>query len=234
MKEVVLYSYRIAIDYVFSGIPVEKTVVNTINPHSYVTAKADVAFKKALLSSDVLLPDGEGIVWAIKRRYGIHAQKIAGSDLHQMVLDKLNICGGRIFYLGASPETLSIIKSKMAGLYPNILVETYSPPYKESFSVEENQEMIRRINNFSPDILFVGMTAPKQEKWIDENKKQLNVKMISGIGAVFDFFAGTKKRPPQWMIKCKLEWLGRLLKEPKRMWRRNFVSTPLFIMDFLR
>ena len=94
--------------------------------------------------------------------------------------------------------------------------------------------MLEKVNKFKPDVLFVGMTAPKQEKWAFENKNKLNANVICSIGAVFDFYAGTTKRPPRWMINLRMEWLGRLLKEPKRMWRRYILSTPVFFIDIVR
>ena len=91
--------------------------------------------------------------------------------------------------------------------------------------------MVEAVNNFKPQILFVGMTAPKQEKWVYTHKSQLDAKIICSIGAVFDFYAGTVKRPGKFWIQLGLEWFPRLLREPKRLWRRNFVSTPLFLWD---
>ncbi len=233
MKEVSLHTYKVTMDYVFSEIPSEKTIVNTINPHSYITAKKDKLFAQALQNSDVLLPDGIGIIWAIKKKYGIQAEKVAGADFHEMILKKLNELHSKIFYLGGAKKTLTSIEKRIEKEFPNIQTSSYSPPFKDDFSNQENQEMVRLINDFNPDVLFVGMTAPKQEKWIENNKHHLNVKVISGIGAVFDFFGGTRKRPPQWMIHYNMEWLGRFLKEPRRMWKRNFISTPLFILEIL-
>ena len=141
----------------------------------------------------------------------------------------LNKVGGKCFYLGAQPETLAKIRAKLAMEYPQIKVETYSPPYKAQFSSEDNQQMYHAINAFEPDVLFIGMTAPKQEKWVEENKSFLNAKIICSIGAVFDFYSGNKKRPPLWMRNLGLEWFGRLLMEPKRLWKRYLVWTPRFI-----
>ena len=97
-----------------------------------------------------------------------------------------------------------------------------------------NQKMIEAINRVKPDVLWVGMTAPKQEKWIYQNKDKLDVKFIGAIGAVFDFYAGTKKRSQPFFQKIGLEWLPRLLGEPRRLWHRNFVSNPVFLMRVLR
>lgn len=208
-----------------------KKVVNTINPHSYVTAKSDKYFTEALMDSDILIPDGSGIVLAAKQIYKKSIKKIAGNDFHNFLLNKMNEKNGKIFYMGASQSTLDKIKEKMNLEYPNIIVESYSPPFKSVFSKEDNDIIISKINRFKPDILFIGMTAPKQEKWLHEHKSQLDFKVASSIGAVFDFFAGTVERPSKIWLDLHLEWLGRLLKEPKRMWRRNFISTPLFLLE---
>ena len=211
----------------------DKMIINTINPHSYVVSKNDPLFKQALKNSDVLIPDGSGIVLAANFLYKEKIKKIAGADLHEFLLQKIDNENGKVFYLGSSNYTLNKIKERIKKEYPNILVKTFSPPYKPEFNEEENLEMITKINSFKPDVLFVGMTAPKQEKWLETNKDKLNFKIAACIGAVFDFYAGTVKRPSQFWIDMHLEWLPRFLKEPKRLWRRNFISTPIFLKDLL-
>lgn len=209
----------------------KRQVINTINPHSYVTAKKDKYFFDALQDSDLLIPDGSGIVLAVSLINNQSIKKIAGADLHQYLLKNMDKTGGKVFYMGASQKTLDKIHEKVKIEYPNIIVESYSPPFKPEFTNEENQVIINKINDFNPDVLFIGMTAPKQEKWLHTNKSKLNFTISSSIGAVFDFYAGTVERPSQFWIDIHLEWLPRLLKEPKRLWKRNFVSTPLFLID---
>ncbi len=209
-------------------------VINTLNPHSFITAEKDTVFKEALQSGEYLIPDGIGIVWAAKFLKGEKITKIAGADLHLHLLEELQKTGGRVFYLGASENTLSKIKERANKEYPNLEIHTYSPPYKAEFSEEDNQAMLTAINNVKPDILFVGMSAPKQEKWVHKHKHQLQVGKIGCIGAVFDFYAGTVKRSGQFWISLGLEWLPRLLREPRRLWRRTVVSTPLFILTVVR
>lgn len=208
---------------------ISEGVINTLNPHSYVIARSDPQFHKALLASDYIIPDGIGIVMAIKILSGIYVEKIAGYDLHETIISSLNEHKGSCFYLGSSENTLSKIKERLSNEYPAVKVGTYSPPFKEVFSVEDNNEMIRAINNFAPDVLFVGMTAPKQEKWVFENRHKINAPVICSIGAVFDFYAETVMRPGKFWVSIGLEWLVRLLREPSRLWRRTFISTPLFI-----
>lgn len=211
-------------------LPSKSTLlVNTINQYSYCMANVDSAFKESLKKSDVLLPDGIAVVAAARWLTGRKIHKIAGADLHQHVLAKLNKKGGSCFYLGSTDATLQKIKDRLAIEYPNVKVETYSPPYKTQFSREDNEEMINAINVFKPDILFVGMTAPKQEKWACDHKHEIKTKMICTIGAVFDFYAGTIERPSEFMINMGLEWLGRLVKEPKRLWKRYLYFGPLFL-----
>lgn len=212
----------------------EKVMVNTINPHSYCVAEKDNVFRSALESSDILLPDGIGIVLATRFLKGKRIRKIAGADLHQFCLEKANSEGKTVFYLGASQATLDKITERLKRDYPNVNVQSFSPPYKPVFSEEENKTMIEKVNSFGPDFLFIGMTAPKQEKWAFEHKKELNAKVICSIGAVFDFYAETVKRPHPFWIKIGLEWLVRFIKEPKRLAERNLVSTPKFIWVILK
>lgn len=227
-----LLGYIISKDYPLLPIR-EKTIINTINPHSYCASKRDSAFKTALDSSDILLPDGVGIVLAAKILNGQKIQKIAGYDIFMYFMKYLDANKGSCFFLGASERTLAHIKKRAKNEYPNITINSYSPPYRNEFTKEDSEEMCRRVNTYQPEVLFVGMTAPKQEKWVHQHKDELNASIICSIGAVFDFYAGTVKRPSKFWIKLGLEWLPRFLKEPRRLAERNLVSTPKFILEIL-
>lgn len=134
--------------------------------------------------------------------------------------------------MGSSEKVLGLIKKRAAVDYPNITVETYSPPYKPEFSKEDNDAIIEAINKANPDLLWIGMTAPKQEKWTYSHWNELDIHCHVGtIGAVFDFFAGTVARAPMWWQEHGLEWAYRLLKEPKRMWRRYIIGNALFLWN---
>lgn len=213
-------------------LPEGKLLINTINAHSYNTALKDELFAEALTKGDVLIPDGASIVKACKwiKAKSQPRERIAGWDLFVIEMDRLNRKGGKCFFLGSSENVLNLIKKRSAVDYPNITVVTYSPPYKSEFSNEDNEAMINAINTADPDLLWIGMTAPKQEKWTYSHWKELKIHCHVGtIGAVFDFFAGTVKRAPQWWQEHSLEWLYRLLKEPKRMWRRYVIGNILFL-----
>lgn len=211
-------------------LPNGKLLINTINAHSYNTALKDKIFQEALLHGGALIPDGAGIVWAFKFLRKEKIERIAGWDLFQYEMRNLNIKGGTCLFLGSNETNLTRIKEKAETEFPNIKIETYSPPYKPEFTPEEDQEMINTINRANPDLLWIGMTAPKQEKWAYLNLDRLQVNChIGTIGAVFDFYAGTVKRAPIWWQRNGLEWFYRLIKEPRRMWRRYLTGNMLFI-----
>ena len=206
-------------------------IINTVNPHSYCVSKQDKVFEIALQASDILLPDGVGVVWAEKFLNNNVIKKIAGYDLFLFLMQQLEKDKGTVFFLGASNDTLNKIEEKCKTDFPNVTFGGYSPPYKPSFTDEDSTAMCDAVNAIKPDVLFVGMTAPKQEKWVHQYKNQLKARNICAIGAVFDFYAGNIERSSDFWINLGLEWLPRLLKEPKRLFYRNFVSTPKFILE---
>ena len=220
-----------------SSLPDGKLLINTINAHSYNTALKDSLFAEALTKGDVLIPDGASVVMACRwlKAKSQPTERIAGWDLFVHEMDRLNRKGGTCFFMGSSEKVLELIRKRAAVDYPNIKVETYSPPYKPEFSEEDNKGIIEAINKANPDLLWVGMTAPKQEKWTYTHWKELDIHCHVGtIGAVFDFFAGTVERAPLWWQEHGLEWLYRLLKEPKRMWRRYIIGNTLFLKNVLK
>lgn len=203
-----------------------------LNPHSVEIAARDPFFHKSLSCADFLTADGVGIVYASKILGGRIRHRITGMDVFLGVNEALDQSGGAsCFLLGSTEETLQKVRHKMADVFPNVTVAgTYSPPFKAEFSDEDNKRMIAAINACSPDILWVGMTAPKQEKWINEHRPELDVTFAGPVGAVFDFFVGNIERAgPAWQ-KLGLEWLPRLIQEPHRLWRRALVSGPRFLL----
>ncbi|TLU83413.1 MAG: WecB/TagA/CpsF family glycosyltransferase [Chlorobium sp.] len=202
-----------------------------INPHSYVLSLKDLDFSTALHEADWLVPDGAGIVYASKYLRGSITTRITGSDIFAAVnaaLVKQKF--GSVFFLGSTEATLELIRKKMAADFPCVKVAgSYSPPFKEVFSKEDNDAMIAAVNQAKPDVLWVGMTSPKQDIWIFENRHRLQVKFAAGVGAVFDFYTGQIKRSHPVFQKLGLEWLPRLLQDPKRLWKRMFISAPVFL-----
>ena len=219
-------------------IPEGKTLINTINAHSYNVAQKDSLFAEALAKGDYLIPDGASIVKACRWRKGLSRPKerIAGWDLFEMEMGRLNEQDGKtVMFMGSSEKVLGLVRQRCKVDYPNLTVETYSPPYKPEFSDEDNRLIIEAINHVNPDLLWIGMTAPKQEKWTYSHWEQLQIHCHVGtIGAVFDFFADTVKRAPVWWQQHSLEWLYRLMKEPKRMWRRYIIGNTKFLWNIIK
>ena len=209
--------------------PGKKLLINTLNAYSFKLVQNDENFLIALRGSDILLPDGISIVLAALLLYRQRLKKIAGADLFFYEMERINQAGGKCFFLGSSEETLKLIRDNAANEYPGLKIYTYSPPYKPEFSKEDNKAMIEAVNAVSPDVLFVGMTAPKQEKWAYNNFSDLRAGHVCCIGAVFDFYAGTFRRAPAWMIFIGLEWFYRLIMEPRRMWRRYLIGNITFV-----
>ncbi|MEM1402817.1 MAG: WecB/TagA/CpsF family glycosyltransferase [Pseudomonadota bacterium] len=209
-------------------------VLACFNPHSYAVAKKSARFRAALHKATWLVPDGAGVVLVSRLRNGALRSRVTGSDVHETVMKRLDQCSGRVFYLGASDATLRKIRKRVSEDYPSVVFAgSYSPPYKDRFSAEENAQMISVVNSAKADVLWVGMTAPKQEVWLEEHREEISPAFAAGIGAVFDFYSGNVTRSSPLFQKLGLEWLPRLAQEPKRLWRRMFVSAPIFLWDAL-
>ena len=263
-----------------AALPEGKLLINTINAHSYNTARKDELFAEALTNGDVLIPDGVSIVKACRwiKAKSLPKERIAGWDLFSFEMENLerkqcgmlnvecgvnnssldnsqsasadNSCSGKrlyepsakfrerpltVMFMGSSEKVLDLIVKRAAEVYPHLKIVTYSPPYKPEFSEEDNKAIVEAINAADPDLLWIGMTAPKQEKWTYSHWNELDIHCHVGtIGAVFDFFAGTVERAPMWWQRHGLEWLYRLLKEPKRMWRRYIIGNTLFLWNMLK
>jgi N-acetylglucosaminyldiphosphoundecaprenol N-acetyl-beta-D-mannosaminyltransferase len=226
-----------------ASLPEGKLLINTINAHSYNTARKDKLFAEALMNGNALIPDGVSIVKACRwiKAKSQPKERIAGWDLFSFEMDKLEresvkceMLKKTVMFMGSSQKVLDLIVKRAAEVFPHLKVVTYSPPYKPEFSDEDNKAIIEAINAADPDLLWIGMTAPKQEKWTYSHWKELNIHCHVGtVGAVFDFFAGTVERAPLWWQEHGLEWLYRLLKEPKRMWRRYIIGNTVFLWHML-
>ena len=218
-----------------SGGARECRMMSCLNPHSYVIARQDALFREALSDSEWLLPDGSGVVLAARWLGLPLASRVTGPDTFLAVMKRLDARGGSVYFLGSTEKVLDLIRRRVALEFPNIIVAgTYSPPYKPVFSDDDNKAMCKAINAARPDLLWVGMTAPKQEKWLAEHRAELEVGAAGAVGAAFDFFAGTVKRSPKVFQSLHLEWLPRLIQQPRRLWKRMVVSAPVFLLDVLR
>ena len=206
-----------------------------LNPHSYVESKKNYLFHTALHAADILVPDGIGLVLASCFLGGRLRRRVTGSDIFYGVNHVLDQRGGyKVFFLGSTDECLEDIKAKFLVDYPSILiVGTWSPPFKETWTVVEMDQMRDAINKVKPDVLWVAMTAPKQEIWINHIRPYLDVRFIGAVGAVFDFYTGRVRRSSVFFQRLGLEWLPRLVQQPLRLGRRLLISAPLFVFDVI-
>jgi N-acetylglucosaminyldiphosphoundecaprenol N-acetyl-beta-D-mannosaminyltransferase len=207
-----------------------------LNPHAAEMAVDDESFHNSLICADFLTADGIGVVYASRLLGGTLKSRITGMDVFMGVMGALNESGkGSCFFLGSTDETLAKIRDEMSRQFPAVkVVGTYSPPFKPEFSAEDNEAMIQAINQAAPDVLWVGLTAPKQEKWLHAHQDRLVVNFAGPIGAAFDFFVGNIKRVGPFWQDLGFEWLPRLVQEPRRLWRRSIVSAPRFMVRTLK
>jgi N-acetylglucosaminyldiphosphoundecaprenol N-acetyl-beta-D-mannosaminyltransferase len=201
-----------------------------VNAHSAEVANRDDGFMDALNGADLLVADGAGVVLASMILGGRIRERATGPDLFLAVSEALDRAGGKsVFYLGGTVDTLERIRSRHAEQFPNLAVAgVYAPPYRAQFSEEQLGEMAEMVGRASPDVLWVGLGAPKQEKLILAMRDRLQVPLCGPIGAMFDYFAGNVAMPPAWVERAGLHWLYRLMKNPGRLWRRN-LDSPLFL-----
>ncbi len=219
--------------------PVEENMVfSCANPHSLAIAESHGDFRAALKNADILVTDGVGLS-VVGNILGENVgPRITGGDFFSALMEQQNSLASsrrtRVYFFGSSPQVLQLMKNNLEACYPSVDICGYTSPPYGAWSEAENEAFITQINAAKPDILWVGMTAPKQELWTANNRDKLSVPIIGNIGAVFDFCAGTYERAPEWARKGGVEWLVRLWKEPKRMWRRNFISPMIFVVAAVR
>jgi N-acetylglucosaminyldiphosphoundecaprenol N-acetyl-beta-D-mannosaminyltransferase len=207
-------------------------VINTISPNSYGLSTKDKIFNDSLKNSDYIVLDGVYFAFASILLKGKNIKRNQGPDVFDHFLNRSQKESLKVFFLGSKPETLEKIELKLKKEYPNIEAEYYSPPFKDEFSEDDNDKMVKVINKFKPDILFVGMTCPKQEKWSVEHKHILNTGLIISIGNVFDWFAGTQKSIHPIWYKLRVAWLVRIFLRPE-IFKRNIGNQMRLFTDVI-
>jgi N-acetylglucosaminyldiphosphoundecaprenol N-acetyl-beta-D-mannosaminyltransferase len=198
--------------------------------HGVMEAQHDAAFKAILNSADLVVPDGMPLVWLGRLRGFRLPRRVYGPELMLSVCKHTASKNVRHFLFGGVPgvaEKLSdTLRSQFSGLN---VVGTYSPPFRP-LNLEERQEVVNVINAAAPDIVWVGLSTPKQERWMYEHRRSVHAPVLAGVGAAFDINSGTKEQAPVWVQEHGLEWLFRLLQEPQRLWRRYLVYGSEFVV----
>jgi len=197
--------------------------------HGVMEARKDPAIRSILNQADIATPDGMPLVWAL-RSFGFPGQqRVYGPNLMLSLCDQASRLGHRIFLYGGRPETLETLTSNLQSRFPGLAIAgSYSPPFRDLTESEES-EVRQLIRTAKPELIFVGISTPKQERWMAAHKHVFPGVVMVGVGAAFDFHAGRVRQAPEWMQKSGLEWFFRLTCEPARLWKRYVLVTPWFL-----
>jgi N-acetylglucosaminyldiphosphoundecaprenol N-acetyl-beta-D-mannosaminyltransferase len=216
-----------------AGAAHESRYVCICNVHSVVTTTRDPEFRRIVNDSDMATPDGAPIAWALRRLGHPAQERINGPDLMWKYLEQAERCGHIVFFYGSTPSTLDKLCQALYRHFPRLHIGgTHSPPFRTLTAAEDEVET-RMINDSGAHVVFVGLGCPKQEKWMAAHRGRVHAVMI-GVGAAFDYHAGVLKRAPLWWQRNGLEWLYRLLSEPRRLFMRYLVTNTLFVIGFSR
>jgi N-acetylglucosaminyldiphosphoundecaprenol N-acetyl-beta-D-mannosaminyltransferase len=210
---------------------VEKTAkyICVTSVHGIVTARRDIELRTALNDADVATPDGMPVVWALRSFGARGQQRVYGPTLMLRLCEAAVRRRHRIFLYGGRPEVLTALSLKLKARYPELMIAgTYSPPFGP-LTTAEDEHIKRTITDSKADLVFVGISTPKQEKWMAAHQRDFPGKVLIGVGAAFDFHAQRVRQAPGWMQESGLEWLFRLLIEPTRLWKRYLLVTPQFL-----
>jgi len=198
--------------------------------HGTVEAQHDPSFKEALDSTDLVVPDGMPLVWLGRRRGHHLPRRVYGPDLMLEFCEKTAGRGYRHFFYGGEPDVPERLADSLKRRFPTMEVcGTFSPHFR-SLGPEEDQEIVTMISRAAPDVLWVGLGTPKQERWMHEHRDKLHVPVLVSVGAAFDLLSGRRNQAPRWMREHGLEWLFRLLQEPRRLWRRYLIDGTRFVV----
>ena len=199
------------------------------NAHSLVTARQDAELARALAEAQLCLPDGAPVAWMLGRLLGRAQPRVSGPDLMWAYLEQAAARGEPVFLYGGSPSTLAALQDRLERAFPHLpIAGAVSPPFR-SLDSNEDEAIVERINASGARTVWVGLGCPKQELWMRAHLGRIRPVML-GVGAAFDFHAGCVARAPRWMRGAGLEWLHRLLQEPRRLWRRYLHTNAAFVV----
>jgi N-acetylglucosaminyldiphosphoundecaprenol N-acetyl-beta-D-mannosaminyltransferase len=190
------------------------------------------AFQQVMNEADLVTPDGMPVVWALRLLGQKHATRVYGPDLTPVLLERAAESGLPVGFYGGAPQVLEGLVRVAVQRFPGIKIcYAYSPPFRPLTQLED-QEIIEQLNKSGARLLFIGLNTPKQDYWMAAHRGRVQAVMV-GVGAAFDFLAGSKPQAPRWMMRIGLEWLFRLMTEPRRLWKRYLKHNPRFIIYFV-
>ncbi len=200
--------------------------------HGVMESQRDPLLKRIHNAAGMVTPDGMPMVWVNKLRGNAHVSRVYGPDLMLEVCRLSLERGWRHFFYGGGEGVAELLAQKLGERFPGLRVAgTYCPPFR-ALTDEEDRHVVETINRSGADIVWVGLSTPKQEYWMHKHLGRLHAPVMVGVGAAFDFHAGLKTQAPRWMQKIGMEWFYRLLTEPKRLWKRYLTNNPLFVWSF--
>jgi N-acetylglucosaminyldiphosphoundecaprenol N-acetyl-beta-D-mannosaminyltransferase len=198
--------------------------------HGLVEAQRDPQFNEILNSMDLVVPDGMPLVWLGRRQGHRLPRRVYGPDLMLAFCEHTAGCGYRHFFYGGEPGVPESLAESLKARFPGMQVAgTFSPPFRP-FNAKEKEDIVAMISRAAPDLLWVGLGAPKQERWMHEHRSRLQVPVQIGVGAAFDMLSGRRRQAPRWMREHGLEWSFRLFQEPRRLWRRYLIYGAQFLL----
>lgn len=201
--------------------------------HGVMESQEDEELKAIHNDAGLVTPDGMPLVWISKMKGRREVQRVYGPDLMLALCEYSVQSGYRHYFYGGSDGVPQLLADKLSSRFPGLAVAgTFSPPFRPLTAVED-QGIIEMINDSHADIVWVGLSTPKQERWMSAHIGKINAPVLIGVGAAFDFHAGLKSQAPVWMQRSGLEWLFRLATEPRRLWKRYLRNNPLFVGLFL-
>jgi N-acetylglucosaminyldiphosphoundecaprenol N-acetyl-beta-D-mannosaminyltransferase len=231
-----LTDYERTMDWMDATVQTErKGYICVAATHTVVACQDDPELAAAVHGAALVVPDGQPVVWAMNALGHDLPSRVYGPDLMARYCERSALTGARMFlYGGRNQGALVQLALNLRRRYPGVqIVGGYSPPFR-ALSEEEREAVVAEINHARPDVVWVGIGVPKQEKWMAEMQERLDAPVLVGVGAAFDFHAGLVPQAPSWMQSAGLEWLYRLLQEPRRLWRRYLTYNPRFVFGFAR
>ncbi len=197
--------------------------------HGVMESQRDPELRRIHNAAGLVTPDGMPLVWLGRLRGGPWVDRVYGPDLMLAICERSVAAGWSHYFYGGNEGVPELLAQKLSERFPGIKVAgTYSPPFR-ALSEAEDAEIVKKINDSKADIVWVGLSTPKQERWMAAHREKLEAPVLVGVGAAFDFHAGLKSQAPRWIQRSGTEWLYRLATEPRRLWKRYLINNPIFV-----
>ena len=211
----------------------EPNYVCVTGVHGVMESRRDESLRRIHNAAGLVTPDGMPLVWIGRSRGLTHMRRVYGPDLMHACCAASEEGGYRHFLYGGTDDLLARLGARLRERYPGLTIAgTFAPPFRP-LTDEEDDEVVRRIGDSGADVVWVGLSTPKQERWMAAHVGRVGATVLIGVGAAFDFLSGVKRQAPRWMQQSGLEWCFRFAAEPRRLWRRYLVNNPLFVGQLL-